>query len=629
MKIDGRVMEKTNNLMPRLCGFVVSSILTFVVIMTTWNFGVVYEHRIQAVAILVTAIWFILLVRAKGIKDYKIVELLFAAVLLGCLGLYIGAEGWHRGYITNTPLIGINAETDGIHRDTLYHNAIASSIAYYGYPSLLVNSGAFHNYHFGSHMILGLISRVMNMPTIFTYCYIFPVLFWPSFMSLILSIGSDIRMRFNKSQKITIIDIFVLLGFMTWYILPKEISNLIGDGHSSSFLISESYCVALVLGLTFFKIWLQASEKKFFENKYFATFFAVVVVPVFIVATGVSKISVGLIFTFMICYYLFRTKWLNLKFIVLEVCYVIIIFAVHYIPAQIYSPILSGSTEEIYSLQWLAYMKNNFDPRMWGVHIISLFFYAFVFVVWRTRGLSEFKDFIAGIKNRNYVVEETLVLACIAGTIPGLFIDIGGGSAYYFFSIQMVTSTTLLIGYGIPLEIVDWIKEHVTKNFAYKVACSILIICFCFNFYHSAKGYAIALVQDCKLSSVQYEESSKEGSFWRNVIEINTLTGNNKNDYYIYVCPSAVIWSKYANPDSAIFFYPAMTGIVCIGELYFQEGQLYTNNDVAKTAGYTYRPAAEDQKMTEDDAYIKAKEDGKKAIIYIYDNTYSVRNIEE
>ena len=596
--------------------------------MTTWNFGVVYEHCIQLFCIAVSFVWCIFLIKGKGWGEYKFWKIIFAILLFVCLGLYM-ENAWHVGYITNTPLIGINAEMNGIFRDTLYHNAIASSIEYYGYPSLLVNSSAFHDYHFGSHMILGLISKMMKMPTIFTYCYLYPVIFFPLYVSLILSVGADIRSRVNKDQKIGLSDIVVLMGFLTFYILPVEISNTLGDGHSTSFLISESYCVAIVLGLLFFKIWLQVSNRKWLDNKHFAVFFALVVVPFFIVATGVSKISVGLIFTFVVCYYLFRTKRLDLKFFLLEIYYVAVIMAVHYIPAGIYSPILSGSTEKVYNIQFLAYLRNNFTPTMWGMHIFSLFLYAFIFIVYEMRKVGFAKEFLAGLKERKFVTEETLFLACIISAIPGLFIDIGGGSAYYFFTIQQVIATTLLIGYRIPSEIVEWIICVINKRYMYKLACLFIIICFSFNGIGLSISYIITLARDCHLSSVQYAESIKEGSYWETIKNINNLTQDDKENYYIYVCSSAAIWGKYANPDSAIFFYPAMTGIVCIGELYFQDGQLYTNNDVLKEGGYTYKPLIEDQKMTYEDAYLKAKEDGKKAIIYIYDNTYSVREVAE
>ncbi|MCR5487743.1 MAG: hypothetical protein K6F35_09485 [Lachnospiraceae bacterium] len=615
---------KNNSFMPLFCGFIVSSILTFVVIMTTWNIGVVYEQRIQIFDIAICLIWAVLLIKDKGWKQYKIIEIGIAAILFISLGLYMG-NAWHVGYITDTPLIGINAEKEGIFRDTLYHNALASSIAYYGYPSVLVNSGAFQNYHFGSHMILGLISKFLGIPTIFTYCYIYPVLFFSLFPSLVLSVAYEVRNYRGDKNNNSIVDIIVLLEFMTFYTLPQNLAEGIGTGKSFSWLISESYCVAIVLGLIFYKILILFMNKGFFEHRNFYLGFILVIIPAFIVLIALSKISVGLIVTFMICYYLFRKKGMDIKYLLLEAFYVIVVFAVHYLPTMVYSPIPSGTNEKVYSWMFLAYLRNNFAPQMWGIRILSLFLYALVFIAFRLNYISTFNDFKSAIRNREIVIEEMLFFTCIVGALPGMFIDIGGGSAFYFFSIQRVIAITLLLAYNIPYEL--WGYAKTKDNFMHKVVVTFLLICLSFNFVVYAKAYAGALKKDCHMGAVQREESMRRGSFWSVVNGINELTDGKKSDYYIYVCESASVWNKYKDLDSAILFYPALTGIVCIGELYFDNGVLYVNNGMPKGGGYQYRPLVQDKKMTKEDAFEKAKEDGKKAIIYIYENTFSVREI--
>ena len=135
-------------------------------------------------------------------------------------------------------------------------------------------------------------------------------------------------------------------------------------------------------------------------------------------------------------------------------------------------------------------------------------------------------------------------------------------------------------------------------------------------------------IKDSLLARKQYAESINENGYWFIINKINKITNGNKKDYYIYIDPSANIWTKFENPDSALFFYPAMTGIVCIGELYFKDGQLYLNNETPKIGPYYYKPKVEDAKLTKEDAYNKAKLDGKKALIYIYNNTMSVINID-
>ena len=332
------------NVIARLCGFILAVLLGGVVIITTWNSGLPCEHRIQAFSILIILGWSILLIRSKGWKAYGSIELAVAIVLFFYLGLFMGGV-WHKGYLTNLPLIGINEETQGIHRDTLYHNAIASSINYYGYPSLLVNSAAFHNYHFGSHLVFGLLSKVLKVPTIFIYCYLYPIFLLPFYPSLILSVGKELRVHLGKQQKTTLIDIVVLLSFMTYLILPQTWSEKLGN-YKTSWFVSESFCMAIILSLLYFKLMFVMIRRNLFDVRVFVIIFQMIVIPFFIIFISLTKISVGIIFAFAIAYFLFRKKK-EVKYFLLELFYMAIVFAVHFIPALFYSPFLSGTTEDI------------------------------------------------------------------------------------------------------------------------------------------------------------------------------------------------------------------------------------------------------------------------------------------
>ena len=620
----------TNNFMTRLCGFIVAFVIAVIVFGTTWNSGFIYEARIQQTTAMIVLIWGILLYRAKGTEPYNKGELLIAIVLFIGLSLFMGFM-WHQGYITNTPLIGINATHEGLHRDTLYHNAIASSIAYYGYPSVLINSEVFHSYHFGSHLILGFISSFLDMPTIFTYSYLYPVLFFPLYSGLILSVGKGIKRRLGREEKITIPDIIVLMSFMTFFILPQEWSTGIANW-KTSWLISESFCVANVLGLLFLQMWLALSEVGVFQKRFFSIAFLLIVVPIFISAITMTKISVGLIVSIIISYLLFRIKGIDYKFLSLELLYVGLPLIIHHLLSTIYSPFGGGATEPM-KLFPLHFMRTFVKDYSYGIHIMVFFFFAFLFLVYRLRKASTFDVLLKGIVQRKYLSEEVMLLVCVLTSLPGLLFAIGGGSAFYFSAIQQIVATVLLIGYNIPDELFRKIyyfyKRNIRSNIIYKAATILVCFCLSINFVVSSVQYARQLWRDCRRNREQYFESIKENSYWSVIEKINKISEGHKEDYYIYVCSSANVWNRFKDPDSALFFYPAMTGIVCIGELYFENGKLYTNNDVLKpSGGYTYKPLIEKGKLTEEDAYRKAKEDGKKAIIYIHDNSMDVVEIE-
>ena len=615
-------MDK-NNVMSRLCGFIITILLSIVIFFTTWDLDPIYRTKIHLITALIVLIWSFLLIKAKGFKEYKNIEIVISTIIFLGIALYMGSL-WHIGYITNTPLAGINAAIKGFHRDTLYHSAITSSINYYGYPSLLVNSAAFHNYHIGSHIIFAAISKITGLLAIFVYCYIYPIIFFPLYASMIISVGSSFKKIVSFKEKISVPDLIVILTFITYFLLPKDWSDNIAN-RKTSWLISESYCVAIVLSLIFIKLWFCFSQSKFYKNKLLSVLFATIITPLFIAVVSLSKISVGLLLACTILYLLFRKKDINIRYLLLGLGYIGVVFLIHYMFSGFYSPIQSGTTEGLH-FYLFHYISHYVKPSsLWGMYIL-FYFLAFVFFIYRLKDIDTFDTLIKKIKNKELIAEETLFLICIFGALPGLLFAIGGGSAFYFNSIQQIVAAILLIGYSVP--------EELFKNFDFKkswiirVTTIFVTVCICLNFIVSSITYATKLVQDCLKKNEQSAENINENSYWDIISEINKITEGHKKEYYIYISPSANIWEKYSNKDSAIFFYPAMTGIVCIGSLYFENGQLYTNDGTPKIGGYSYKPSTEEQKLTKESAYQKAKKDGKKAIIYLYENKMSIVNIE-
>ncbi|SFW47559.1 hypothetical protein SAMN02910323_2028 [Selenomonas ruminantium] len=612
-----------NNVMPRLCGFVITILLTIVVLLTSWHSGVLYAKDIQFFALGMLFIWGGLLARAKGWRAYSQREIGIDVFFFLFLGLFL-ANTWHMHTISNVPLCAINAETEGIHRDTLYHNALASSIAAYGYPSLLVNSDAFHNYHFGSHYILGILSNLMNMPTFFVYSYIYPLLFFAVYPSLILAIGRRLRKYLGIDERISLSDIVAVIAFMTYFLLPKNWMNAMADW-KPSWVGSESFLVANTICLLFFYILLWMINNRMFQKASMKIVFLCVVVPIFILAMSLCKISVGAIFLVGVIYYLIRTNGCKLWTITLVLWYVLMLLGCHYIPNIFYSPMLSGTTDASYNFKLLYFFLHDVHKWCQIPHLMVFFASAWLFLWWRKKfGMP--KSIIEIIKSRKYIIEETLVVICIVGYLPGNIIAIGGGSGFYFAAIQQLYATVLLIGFAIPQKIYMMILKYVHERKGVKRNLLLLFVVFvCCNSLVNGMKYSYSIYKDIVQSSHQYEEAKRNRSYWSTIKGINDLTAGHKQDFYIYVCPSANVWQRFKDHDSSLFFYPAMTGVVCIGELYYADGEWHTNDGVPKKKGYTYRPAKIEEKLSADDALLKAQADGKKAIIYIYDDTYKVK----
>ena len=615
----------TNNVMPRLCGFVIAAILVTIVIITSWNSGFEYENRIQIFALAILLAWGVALWRAKGWEEYSRKEIGVAVCFLVYLGICL-AHTWDIGYICNTPIWNISAEIEGIKRDTLYHNAMASSIANYGYPSLLVNSDAFHNYHFGSHYILGMLAKFMYMPTFFVYCYIYPLVFFPLYPCLILSVGRQLRKYLGLAIKGSIWDIVALMVFMTYFILPEEWMSNVADW-KTSWTVSESFLLANIVCLIFFFILLWYANQGIFSKKAPKGFFSWVVIPIFIIIMSLCKISVGAICVTAIIYYLFRSEGIKYYTVVLSCIYAMSLFVVYYIPSLFYSPVIGATASEANSFSFVYFPLHNVVLGCQGVHILIYFMSALVFFGWQIKeGMpTSIREII---KSRRYIIEETLAVICIVGYLPGCMIAIGGGSSFYFSAIQQLYAITLLIGFNIPYKIYIKVAEYYSVGTVFRRRIIIFVfLLICYSPLMNTLVYANTLSHDIKNSFQQYDQSSKDKGYWHAINEINKLTAGHKENYYIYVCPSANVWQRFKDQDGALFFYPGMTGVVCIGELYQEDGKLYTNDGREKTRGYSYKPLADEPKLSEQGAVEKARQDGKKAVIFLYEDKMRVQDV--
>lgn len=617
----------TNNVMPRLCGFVIAAMFAAVVIITSWNGGFEYAQRIQIFALIIFLIWAFFLLRAKGWQEYDLKEKITAVSCFVYLGIYMAGTVWSSSTLTNAPVFAISNLTEGIHRDTLYHNALASSIAAYGYPSLLVNSDAFHNYHFGSHYIFGMLAKLMDMPTFFVYCYFFPLLFLPVFPCLILSVGRYLRKYLGLTERIGLWDIAVVMALLTYVILPVSWTDRMAIW-KFAWLVSESFLVANAVCLLFFYVFLRAITSSCLYNNKFRPVLYWLILPLFVVILSLCKISVGAVFVVAVVYYLIRKNGFSVNTAVLSTAYVLILFLIHYLPGKCYSPIISATTDVSSSVQLLHFFSSDVHRGWQIIHLEYFFLLSAVFLTWRYISDGKGLSLRAMYKSKRFIIEETLAVVCIASYLPCNIIAIGGGSGFYFAALQQLYAAVLLIGFGMPQQIYTRISAYISNSTKFQRNLTLfLIACIGFNTLYNTMLYSKNFINSLQNSFYQNEESAKNRGYWYTIDEINRLTADHKEDYYIYVSKSANVWKRFSDHDSAIFFYPAMTGVVCIGELYQKDGRLYTNDGFCKEEGYQYKPAQREPRLSEEDAVAKARQDGKKAVIVIYDDAFRVENV--
>jgi len=67
-------------------------------------------------------------------------------------------------------------EQDGSFYITNFLVTIAETIKNYGYPNVLLNDTGFFNYHFGSNLILALLSNIFGVSVFFVYNFLYPLI---------------------------------------------------------------------------------------------------------------------------------------------------------------------------------------------------------------------------------------------------------------------------------------------------------------------------------------------------------------------------------------------------------------------------------------------------------------------
>ncbi len=595
----------------RMAGFLLSSMLAVVVLATTYKCNLCFLKNIQVTVILTWIFWTLSLIRVNGLKTYSPFQLLIFLIMIVFLGLYLAYWIWHSGYLTNIPLISINEQENGLQYDTLFHTSIAQGIKNYGVPSFLVNSDSFFNYHFGSHLIMAIISGFSAIPVFFVYCYIYPVIFLPLFVYLIVSVIQEFRYYKSQSGTITILDFFVVICFFIPVLLPKSICDNLGNWKTSWF-ISESYLIAAICTLLFFKVFFLSNRHGWLKTKREKIVFKIIIIPFFIIITSLAKISFGFFLFMGVVYYFFRHHLKEIYYWIIEIYYTACFAFVYLFPGRFHSAFISNTNFS--SIDLLNHIKTYIATDLWGFHIVVYYFFSLVVLSYQFRKET---NIIKIVKEKKYILEEILLAICLFGAIPGNIFVIRGGSSFYFSSVQQLVAVILLLGFDIPNKVFLKLRPRL-KNLTF-IWVMFILFCICWDPLKRSKTYVSAVINDCKTgAALQHEEFYKNNSYWNIICKISEYTNNKESDYYIFVDESADIWNRFERKEIAMHFYPAMTGIVSIGELYYKDGQMFYNDGTTYTSGW-YKTNPNDTKLTLEKAIDKASIDEKEALIYIHD----------
>ncbi len=614
--------------------------------------GFFFERRVLFIAGLLVFIWGWLFI-TSAVKEKNIslnIQTILITVLFLICCLCLIRYSWFTHYL----------RIDAIKRffegktfiDTLYHSTIAESIVTNGYPSIQQNAPIFLAYHCLSHYIIAGFSKVLNIPCFITYNYLFPLIIIPLFLFLLQKIASFGKQYFSNDSSLSLFDFIILAGFVIGFFTKKFQAN-IGCNITVNIYNSESCLTSIVISLFYFYIINKGYKNvNLFDN--INLFF---LVPIIIVLLSYSKISFGFMFTLGISYYVFRKYFFKNKKFILAAGYLMVFILYYLMIRRIsistnYSAPISSSRRVLQLFYYpRAFCKN---------YLYILFHYLFLFfpitVVIYSQKETIFKKIIT-YKSKCIFIEICFFLM-LGACLPGCFLVIHGGAAFYFVIPVYIFSWVLFISYNskqvFAKKTILILNKKIECNI-FLIVVGLIIFSSCFNDMHFHNSVIQTFRSRISTSGLKKHLPDKMKELFNFPAQIQNRkeylifnlarhkVSENPKDYCVFVSDDSDFIKQFDNylllshpttyyvrPHFAISAY---LGLPVINSMYERNGYFYRGDgkifgDYRQTVGYSIPPAMCDIKITKENMKDRAKMLGKKYIIVLENNYYTVVNVD-
>ena len=524
-----KAMDK--NFLSSLLALETSSILSLFVFFSLIHPRFYYSKKIIIVCFFITLFWFILtIITLKNIKEKNIsvIKYLISGFLYLLVIFYLVRTAWFRSFLTLAPEYVFF--TGHSHVDSFYFAGLCEAIKNYGYPAVLSLGLSYHKYHYLSIALFAGISKILNIPCLMTYNYLYPVIFFPLFIYLFFQTVGVIRRYLNISGAIYVFDVvfslFIIIGF-----LPFQYLYSIGIWWHDIFL-SESFCVSIVLLLLYVVI-----IDKFKNNKNFENILYFLITPLFLFIISATKVSAGIILFIVIAWILIRRKGINTSIMFPLVLNILILFS---------SFVLFNRTEQNIdesTIFWFHYIKTYVPMEYRASHFIFILLPSILFFL-LSKGKQPYNCFY---KTKDGILSEAAIISTICSILPGILFEIEGGSAVYFFVQAMFISLLFLLS----SKKINNLFEVIKREWKILLAISIIIIYgesfFNYSYYHGS-----SLIRVTPRYMIEQYQINKEGnktlrddSFYKTLNKINRITEGKKNNYCLYVLNDCKINKLY------------------------------------------------------------------------------------
>jgi hypothetical protein len=370
-------------------------------------------------------------------------------------------NGLYISFVIGLFILGLDTYTDfslvnkvhlgQIHKDSLFHASIASMIKNYGISSTGLHGLIPINYHTFSHSLYAFVSVISEESVLNCYAYLTSIFFAPLFIYIIIQISDKIELKNIESP--FILKYFLAIGIL--FLAPLLLGNW---NIWNSYFTSESYLVGCIV----FVAALPVFRKNIFDLRSNIVLF----ILIYILAT--LKISIGFVFLCIILFYvlflskntiLFKAFFLSISIILFYFIIYdgnnssneIVINPFHFIKK--YST--SFDKYELYNGSSI-FIKNMLDTLGIIEFILMHFSFSILFFLFLYKSKN-------GLFIDNIISYYYLIISIFIGFGIIIFLEIGGGSAYYFTTIPFIITIPIFIN-----QVSDKLYFFYKKNNFYK-----------------------------------------------------------------------------------------------------------------------------------------------------------------
>ncbi len=558
---------------------------------------------------------------------------LFIALLAIFFSLFITFSFWSSKFLLYymSPIFYEKLFTGEALIDHIFHGAFSNMIKNYGIPSTGLNDTVYMSYHYLSHWVFARFSKLLGINALKFYEIGYPVIFLPLFFKLfflaIKKISSGAKNLF-KSWLFWLLLLTVFTGLFPKFILERFfMSNFI--------IISESYNMSIIIALfTFLMIaFFKESDSGSRIYLYLRYAFFIILLPLQIFLMGMTKSSTMTIFVIVFFYLFIRYGcYKKLIYNISTALTVIFAFLSLIITAQTR---METSGFELFHFFNVVIQKRN-ESLIWPVtlifFIILYFFWSILFIVLENINLrNKASSLVTSFKEKLTVKMEVVIILCIAGIIPGIFLKIAGGGANYFSELQRWASIILLLAMAASG---DFIKVNVDirkitgnlRKFLVIILLIILLSGIFYNFYVEFESFYgdysrnIAEYRSIISGSLKDDITLYRTELLKALLELDKLAISEKSNSLIYIpVDNEEFWNLKILPKtlSVPLMVPAVSGIAMIYGLP-DEGLIYTKN-----FGYSVYRTTSKEAMDKsiEELYFEISQKGYKNLILLdYDN---------